>query len=318
MQSRDLEPGTVIRGKYRIERILGRGGMGTVYLAEHLLLGRQRALKFISSDLSQDPRALKRFRREAQATIELRSPYIVQMFDLEQAEDGTPYIAMEYVEGPDLRHVLSTGALTVQRALNITLELVMALDIAHNKGIFHRDLKPENILLASENGRSEDSKLLDFGIAAMKESTTAMSGTLGLMLTPEYAAPEQWKGLAVEEMDGSVDFYALGGVLYEMLTGKTCFDAMNIQGWMYQHLHSEPQPPSRQRPELAKWPGLDALVLDLLAKDRRQRPTCWETQRLIGAVQNGIHLKLDWLRSHGRIDYSYLDQMPLDPPGKSV
>jgi TPR repeat protein/serine/threonine protein kinase len=272
IERRELEPGIVIRGKYRIVRLLGRGGMGTVYLAEHILLGRHRALKFISSELSQDSRFLKRFRHEAQAAIELQHPNLVQVVDLDQAEDGTPYIAMEYVEGPDLRHVLAVGQFSVERALAIARGVAMGLGMAHSKGIIHRDVKPENILLASGNGVLETPKLLDFGIAAMKETATAISSTRGLMLTPQYAAPEQWKGMEAKELDGRVDLYALGGVLYEMLTGQTSFNAHNSEGWMYQHLHIVPEAPSRLRPEVANWPELDALVLHLLAKDREQRP----------------------------------------------
>ncbi len=272
IDSRELEPGTVIRGKYRIVRQLGRGGMGTVYLAEHILLNRPRALKFISSELSQDAAFLRRFRHEAQAAIELRHPNIVEVVDLDQAEDGSPYIAMEYVEGPDLRHALESGAFSVERALAIVRGITLGLGVAHAKGIIHRDVKPENILLASVHGAPETPKLLDFGIAAMKESVTVASRTHGLMLTPPYAAPEQWKGMASEELDGRVDLYALGGVLYEVLTGQTAFHAHNTEGWMYQHLHQQPPPPSQLRPELANWRGLDALVLRLLAKERQRRP----------------------------------------------
>jgi serine/threonine protein kinase len=119
IESRELEPGTVIRDKYRIVRRLGHGGMGTVYLADHILLGQQRALKFISSELAQDAHFLKRFRHEAQAAIKLRHPNIVEVVDLDQAEDGSPYIAMEFVEGQDLRHALADGAFPVERALAI-------------------------------------------------------------------------------------------------------------------------------------------------------------------------------------------------------
>jgi serine/threonine-protein kinase len=282
IESRNMEPGTVIRGKYRILRLLGHGGMGTVYLAEHILLGRQRALKFISSELSQDATFLRRFRREAQAAIELRHPDVVEVVDLDQAEDGSPYIAMEYVEGPDLRHALKEGVFPVERALHIARGIALGLGAAHAKGIVHRDVKPENILLAGGDGKPETPKLLDFGIAAMKQSATAVTRTHGLMLTPPYASPEQWKGMAAEELDGRADLYALGGVLYEMLTGQTSFHAHNTGGWMYQHLQEEPQPPSRLRPELANWPGLDALVLRLLAKDREQRPR--DAAELVGLL----------------------------------
>jgi serine/threonine-protein kinase len=273
IDSRELEPGTVIRGKYRIVRQLGRGGMGTVYLAEHILLNRQRALKFISSELSQDAAFLRRFRHEAQAAIELRHPNVAEVVDLDQAEDGSPYIAMEYVDGPDLRHALSAGAFPVERALHIARGIALGLGAAHAKGIIHRDVKPENILLAGGHGKPETPKLLDFGIAAMKESATVASRTHGLLLTPPYAAPEQWKGMAAEELDGRADLYALGGVLYEMLTGRTAFHAHNTEGWMYNHLHEQPHLPSHLRPELANLPGLDAMVLCMLAKDREQRPS---------------------------------------------
>jgi serine/threonine-protein kinase len=272
IESSELEPGLVIRGKYRIVRLLGRGGMGTVYLAEHIMLGRQRALKFISSELAQDAQFLRRFRREAQAAIELRHPNVVEVVDLDQAEDGSPYIAMEFVEGTDLSHALRAGAFPLERALAITRGVALGLGAAHDKNIIHRDVKPENILLAGGNGLPETPKLLDFGIAAMKEGGTAVSRTHGLMLTPPYASPEQWKGMAAEELDGRADLYALGGVLYEMLTGHTCFHAHNTEGWMYLHLQEEPQPPSRLRHDLEKWPGIDALALGLLAKDRDQRP----------------------------------------------
>jgi len=287
---RELEPGTVIRGKYRIVRQLGRGGMGTVYLAEHILLNRPRALKFISSELSQDAVFLRRFRREAQAAIELRHTNIVEVVDLDQAEDGSPYIAMEYVEGPDLRHTLAGGAFPVERALHIARGIALGLGAAHAKGIIHRDVKPENILLVGGHGAPETPKLLDFGIAAMKESVTVASRTHGLLLTPPYAAPEQWKGMAAEELDGRVDLYALGGVLYEMLTGSTAFHAHNTEGWMYQHLHQQPPSPSQLRPELANWPGLDALVLRLLAKDREKRPRdVDELVKQIDSVLRGVN-----------------------------
>jgi len=287
IESRDLEPGTVIRGKYRVVRLLGHGGMGTVYLAEHILLGQHRALKFISSELSQDARFLKRFRHEAQAAIKLRHPNVVEVVDLDQAEDGSPYIAMEYVEGEDLRHALAAGAFPVERALAIAHGIAQGLGAAHAKGIVHRDVKPENILLAGGNGAPETPKLLDFGIAAIQESAPAVSRTHGLLLTAPYAAPEQWQGMASEQFDGRADLYALGGVLYEMLTGQTAFRSHNTEGWMYQHLHEKPPPPSRLRPELANWSGLDALVLRLLAKDREDRPK--DAAELLGLLDAVWH-----------------------------
>ena len=283
IESRTLDPGTVIRGKYRILRQLGRGGMGTVYLAEHILLGRQRALKFIAAELAQDPTFLRRFRREAQAAIELRHPNIVEVVDLDQAEDGSPYIAMEYVQGPDLRQALShasryadsdhgsyqgttsqtadqqsfvtghdfsraenapnsAGVLTpegcfpVPRALAIARGIAQGLGAAHAKGIVHRDVKPENILIAA-TGAEQTPKLLDFGIAAIKETAITISRTHGLTLTPQYAAPEQWKGMTAE------DLYAPGRPLRD--ANRPPLQAQNTEGWMYRHLHQQPQTASR-------------------------------------------------------------------------
>jgi serine/threonine protein kinase len=266
----EREPGSIIRGKYRIVRTLGHGGMGTVYLAEHMLLGRLRALKFIRGHLAHDIRFVKRFRQEAQTAIELRHSNIVEVADLDQAEDGTPYIAMEFVDGPDLRTVVHSGALPIDRAIAIARGVALGLGAAHAKGIVHRDLKPENILLAGHRSGATHPKLADFGIAAINDAASAISRT-SLMLTPEYASPEQWRGMAVHQLDGRADLYALGGVLYEMLTGRNPFQAENPEGWMYQHLQFEPPRPSMVRPEVAEWPGLDEAVLHLLAKNRDRR-----------------------------------------------
>ncbi len=265
----DLDPGTLVRNKYRIVRKVGRGGMGTVYLADHLLLGKQRALKFIAGDLAQDPKLLKRFRLEALAAIELRHPNIAEVFDLDQAEDGAPFIAMEYVAGRDLRAALRAGPMPIPRALLIAQGVAFGLAAAHHKGIVHRDVKPENILLASEPAGPEIPKLVDFGIAAIRDRVTSVGRTrTGVMLTPDFAAPEQWLGLSSDQIDGRADLYALGGVLHEMLTGRNWLVERNAADAQ----ESNTPPPSHWRPELHQWPGLEQLVLHLLAEDRNQRP----------------------------------------------
>src|SRR5271157_5886101 len=260
--SPDLEPGHIVRGKYRIERKLGQGGMGVVYLAEHLMLGGELALKFLATDLSRNPQFIKRFRQEARAAYLLRHPNIVEVADLDQDEDGSLFIAMEYVAGPSLRAVLHQAphGLPVARAL-------------HNaRGAIHRDIKPENILLGAQHDGGEQAKVLDFGIAAMTEGITNLSHTHGVLLTPEYAAPEQWRGTPAAELDGRTDLYALGCVLYEMLAGRPPYHAQNIEGWMFQHLQGVPVPLCNLRPNLAReHPGLEAVVMRLLAREREQR-----------------------------------------------
>ena len=274
IESRELAPGQTIRGKYRTIRKLGQGGMGVVYLAEHLLLGGQLALKFLAVELSRNPQFIKRFRQEARAAYQLRHPNIVEVVDLDQDEDGSLFIAMEFVSGPSLRSALqeTPRGMPVERALHIARGLAAGLAAAHARGAIHRDIKPENILLGTMHDGSEQPKVLDFGIAAMAEGITNLSRTHGLLLTPEYASPEQWRGTPAAELDGRTDLYALGGVLYEMLAGRTPFHAENMEGWMYQHLQGVPQPLERLRPSLAKeHPGLEAIVMRLLARDREQR-----------------------------------------------
>ena len=163
------------------------------------------------------------------------------------------------------------GALPVELALSITRGIAEGLGAAHAKGMVHRDIKPENILMAREGGAWLP-KIADFGIVATKESSDVFTRTGGTLLTMTYAAPEQWRGTPAAELDGRTDLYALGGLLYEMLTGQTAFHAESYEGWARQHQTTPPQPPSSLRPELANWQGLDALVQRLLAKDREDRP----------------------------------------------
>jgi len=269
----DLKPGMVIRNTYRIERKLGEGGFGTVYLAEHILMGEQRALKFLSRQYCQDEAATARFRREVRTLHQLRNCNVVDCGDLEQAEDGTLFFPMEYVDGPDLHDFMDRAPkpFDMKLALAITRGIASGLGAAHAKGLVHRDIKPQNILMARE-GDAWVPKIADFGIVATKESRTTSRGiTSASMLTWAYAAPEQWMGMRSDKLDGRADFYALGGVLYEMLTGQTAFDADSYEGWAEQHKNTAPKPPSSVRPELANWKGLDGLVLRMLARDRDLR-----------------------------------------------
>jgi serine/threonine protein kinase/TPR repeat protein len=297
---RDLKPGMVIHQSYRIVRKLGQGGMGAVYLAQHTLMNEPQALKFLSSELSQDQAFTARFLREVRTLRQIRHKNVVDAGNLEPAEDGTLFFSMEFVDGPDLRTFLNSvkgtgfsvkgtgfspyiqspkeagalapeGSLPVELALSITRQIAEGLGAAHSKGMVHRDIKPENILMARDAGAWLP-KIADFGIVATKESSTAYTRTGGTLLTMAYAAPEQWRGTPAASLDGRTDLYALGGLLYEMLTGQTPFHAENYEGWARQHQTTPPQPPSALRPDLVNWQGLDALVLRLLAKDRNDRP----------------------------------------------
>jgi len=282
---RELKPGMVIHRTYRIIRKLGQGGMGTVYLAEHQLMEEQRALKFLSSELSQDAAFTGRFRREVRTLRQVRHKNVVDCGDLEQAEDDSLFFAMEFVNGPDLRTFLNKAPqpFDVEMALAITEGIAEGLGAAHAMGMVHRDIKPENILMARV-GDVFVPKIADFGIVATKE-TSNYTQTGSSLLTPFYAAPEQWRGTRAAELDGRTDLYALGGLLFQMLTGEKVFDAENYEGWAYQHQRTEPRAPSSVRPELADWRGLDALVLSLLAKEPANRPAnVAEVLRLLSQI----------------------------------
>ncbi|MGD0799754.1 MAG: protein kinase [Terracidiphilus sp.] len=289
IESHELTAGSLVRGKYRIANKLGQGGMGVVYLADDILLGVRVALKFLANNLCKDPKFIKRFRMEARAAYQLRHPNIVEVTNLDQGEDGSLFIAMEYVDGPSLRTALESarGGMAVPRALEITRGIAAGLAAAHAQGTVHRDIKPENILLARTSDGRERPKVLDFGIVAMAESVTRASLTQGLLLTPDYAAPEQWMETPAAEIDGRTDLYALGCVFYEMLTGRTPFRANSTSGWMKQHLEETPLPPSQLRQELVQWQGLDQLVMRMLAKNRYDRPQDAELLSLLDGVQYG-------------------------------
>jgi hypothetical protein len=271
----------MVGSKYRILAQLGRGGMGIVYKAQHVALEEVRALKVMDPGLTSDPKFVKRFQKEARAARRLRHPNVAHVDDLEQAEDGSLFIAMEYIEGISLRQLTNTQRiLPVARALAIAKGVAEGLGAAHAMGMTHRDIKPDNILLGRDYAGRETPKILDFGIVAIKESTGPASSRL--FLTTQYAAPEQWQMMEGRELDGRTDFYALGVTQYEKLAGRLPFDARSAPEWMYAHLQHRPLPPSHYNPDLAAVPGLDAFVLRLLAKDRESRPA--EAQVLIQEI----------------------------------
>jgi serine/threonine protein kinase len=289
MASQELAAGSLVINKFKIIRTLGHGGMGIVYLAEHLMLGDQVALKFLAAELSHNPEFFKRFRNEAKAAFSLHDPNIVQVKELYQTEDGSPFISMEYVDGISLRAALETerSGFEVRRALDLTRGIVSGLAAAHAQKTVHRDVKPENIVLAYAADGRETPKVLDFGIAAIAKNANQSSMTRGRILTQQYAAPEQWRGVPSAELDGRTDLYAMGCVFYEMLTGHTPFHAHDEEGWSRQHQMETPRLPSECRAELANWPGLDGLVMRMLAKNRDDRPQDAEVLSELDALQSG-------------------------------
>jgi YVTN family beta-propeller protein len=230
--STDAPVGTEVAG-YRIERLLGRGGMSVVYLAEHLRLGRNVALKLLAPELAHDDRFRERFLRESKLAASIDHPNVIPIYDADEA-DGALYIAMRYVSGTDLRQLLAEeGKLEPRRALSIVGQVAAALDAAHARGLVHRDVKPGNILVAAE----EHVYLSDFGLTKQASSHSGLTQTGQLVGTLDYVAPEQIEG---REVDGRSDVYSLGWVLYECLAGAKPFARDTEVAVLWAHMHEVP------------------------------------------------------------------------------
>ncbi len=217
-----VKVGEVVEGRYKIIRPIADGGMGTVFLAEHWLIKRRVAMKILHAELVDDPTMVRRFMNEALAAGTLGHPNIVESTDMGFTKGDVPYIVFEYLEGTVLAdEIMRIGELPVDRAIHIAFQIASALEAAHDAGIIHRDLKTDNIFLTHKQGQQDHVKVLDFGISRFLAASdkTAMGGNL--LGTPEFMAPEQV--LTPDAIDRRVDIYALGIVLYEMLTGSVPF-----------------------------------------------------------------------------------------------
>ncbi|MBC7593681.1 MAG: Stk1 family PASTA domain-containing Ser/Thr kinase [Kineosporiaceae bacterium] len=249
--------------RYELGGLLGRGGMADVRVGRDLRLGRTVAVKQLRSDLASDPTFQERFRREAQSAASLNHPSIVAVYDTGESfdKDGhvAPYIVMEYVEGQTLRDVMRDGRkLLPERALDITADILSALDYSHRSGIVHRDIKPANVMLTP----SGQVKVMDFGIArAIADASSAMTATAAVIGTAQYLSPEQARG---ETVDARSDIYSTGCLLYELLTGRPPFVGDSPVSVAYQHVREEARPPSQLNPDVGA--NIDAIVAKSLAK----------------------------------------------------
>jgi len=258
--------------RFRIVRRLGAGGMGSVFLAEQIGVGnRPVALKVLLRKLLDDPEFLLRFQNEAASTGRIRHANVVTIYESGQSDDGSPYIAMEYLEGETLRQTLKRrGALPLAECVDVLQQVARGLSSAHKLGILHRDLKPDNIFVT----RTEDGdflvKVVDFGLAKMRESIThTLTGTM--LGTPAYMSPEQCLGMKSEQLDARSDLYALGIIAYEMLTGRVPFHSDTPIGYVHKHIMETPPPLRAAAPGLLAPPQVEAVVMKALAKDREQR-----------------------------------------------
>jgi eukaryotic-like serine/threonine-protein kinase len=291
-QSEEWAEGTVVRGKYQVIQKIGQGAMGAVYKALHMHFEELRALKVIASGLANDKTFVKRFEKEAILTRKLQHPNAVRVDDIDETEDGHPFIVMEYIEGRSLRKVIqSDGPMAPTRVSAIIQQVASALDAAHKLGIVHRDIKPENIVML-QGKKEEVAKVLDFGIAKMKEGLTgATSATeTGMVVgTPPYMSPEQAMASPGTELDGRSDIYSLGIVMYQMLTDELPIKGDTAIQIVLAHIQNPPIPIQVARAGVKIPQPMAELVMKCLAKDRNDRPATgqqiidalkrWETSR---------------------------------------
>jgi serine/threonine protein kinase len=267
--------GQTLDGRYYVEKKIGEGGMGVVFSARHAVIERPLAIKVLKREVMRDTATIQRFVREAKAASRIGHPNIVDVTDFGTTPDGMTYSVMEYVHGDTLGGALRAAApFPGHRAVKIAAQIARALGAAHDKGIIHRDLKPENVFLINRDGRTDFVKIVDFGIAkvappqggAAEPRLTRAGSVFG---TPEYMAPEQAAGRG--DTDGRVDIYALGIILYEMVTGRVPHRGDSMVRTLAMQMLDPVEPPSKVRPDLHIPPELEHVILMALAKKREAR-----------------------------------------------
>src|SRR6266542_2679804 len=273
--------GSVLDGQYKIESLLGKGGMGAVFLARHILLGDRVAIKILPPEVRNNAEWLRRFRREGQAARRFRHANAVTVYDLRTAGDGTIYMVMEYVEGHTLDAELKNhGRFTAAEAFEILEPIMSVLNTAHAMGVVHRDLKPENIMIGKATTGGESSiKLLDLGIAKMREiAGVESSGTTELTMagqvlgTPYYMSPEQWGEISRDgnpEIDGRTDIYSLGLVAYEMISGRRPYSALTLHELRREHISVSPTSLCEKVPDVPR--AFSQAIDRAISKDRSDR-----------------------------------------------
>jgi len=277
-QGQDQRIGITLDGKYELVRLIGEGGMGAVYEATHKLIGRRLAVKFLHALYATNAEVITRFQREAQAAAQIGHENIIEVTDMGTASDGAPYLVMEYLEGSDVKGATEKdGKLSPKRVAHILVQALSALQAAHNVGIIHRDLKPENIFLTSKGVNPDYVKLLDFGISKFRtfdgEGVKGLTQTGTVLGTPHYMSPEQARG--EQNLTPQSDIYAMGVIMYQMLTGQLPFDAANYNALLIKILTEDPTPVEVLSPELP--PALVEIVKKAMARDTADRyGTCDE------------------------------------------
>jgi serine/threonine-protein kinase len=261
-----VNPGTIVDGKYKIERQLGEGGMATVYAATHMHLNEQVAIKVLLANLAGNKNIVERFMREARAAVRLKSEHVVRVKDVGSLPSQQPYIVMEFLNGTDLEAALAKrGKMPAPEVVDYVLQVCEALAEAHSIGIVHRDIKPANCVLSTRNDGMPSIKVLDFGIAKMLlgDDAAALTATSATMGTPAFMSPEQIRG--AKDVDHRGDIWSVGVMLYELIMGHVPFQA-NTYGLLVKAVMMDPTPPMQGVP-----PALEQVIGRCLAKDRANR-----------------------------------------------
>ena len=284
--------GTTLQSRYRLNRLIGRGGMGAVYEAVQVPLNKRVAVKVMARQLAANEEALARFRREADVTSQLGHPHIVQVFDFGETGTGEPYLVMEYLEGEDLEQRLArVGRLSLAATVKVVKQVASALSATHARGIVHRDLKPANIFLQRLEEEDDFVKVVDFGVSKVHLATRRLTGEKVVLGTPSYMAREQADG-RVDDIDRRTDEWSLACIAYEMLAGRPPFQGEDASAILQQIIHGKAPPVTGAAPELPA--GLEYVLARALSKDQAERfPTVPAFVRALEAAAAGRSIPTD-------------------------